>query len=76
MIGSRGPLDKKLFRYIRYNADLTREGLGALGRGGIEPTRVQKLDSVDALDDLQRIGTAVAAQRIKPAHFDFGVFKP
>jgi len=76
MIGSRGPLEKKLFRYIRYNAELTREGLAALGCGGIEPTRVQKLDSIDALADLQTIGTAVAEQRIKPAHFNFGVFKP
>ena len=76
MIGSRGPLDKKLFRYIRYNAELTREGLAALGCGEIEPTRVQKLDSIDALDDLQTIGTAVAQRSIKPAHFNFGVFKP
>jgi hypothetical protein len=76
MIGSRGPLEKKLFRYIRYNAELTSEGLEALGCGGIEPTRVQKLDSIDALADLQKIGTAVAEQRINPAHFNFGVFKP
>jgi hypothetical protein len=76
MIASRGPLEKKLFRYVRYNAELTREGLDALGCGGTEPTRVQKLDSVDALADLQKIGAAVAEQRIKPAHFNFGVFKP
>jgi hypothetical protein len=76
MIGSHGPLDKKLFRYIRYNAELTREGLAALGCGGIEPTRVQKLDSIEALDDLQKIGSAVAAQRLKAEHFNFEVFKP
>jgi hypothetical protein len=76
MIASRGPLEKKLFRYVRYNAELTREGLDALGCGGTEPTRVQKLDSIDALADLQKIGAAVAEQRIKPAHFNFGVFKP
>jgi hypothetical protein len=76
MSGSRGPPDKKLFRYIRYNADLTREALGALGCGGIEPTRLQKLDSIEALDDLQEIGTAVAKESVKPAHFNFGVFKP
>lgn len=76
MIGSRGPLDRKLFRYVRYNAELTREGLAALGCGDIEPTSVQKLDSIDALDGLQRIGKAVAAQRVKAEHFDFGIFKP
>jgi Patatin-like phospholipase len=76
MIASSGPLDRKLFRYARYNAELTREGLEALGCGGIEPTSVQKLDSIDALDDLQRIGKAVAAQRVKAEHFNFGLFRP
>lgn len=76
MIASRGPLDNKLFRYVRYNAELTREGLAALGCGDIEPSSVQKLDSIDALDGLQRIGKAVATQGVKAEHFNFGVFKP
>jgi hypothetical protein len=76
MIPSRGPLNEKLFRYARYNAELTAEGLSALGCGDIEPTSVQKLDSIAAIPDLQRIGTAVAAQRVKPEHFNLGVFKP
>jgi hypothetical protein len=76
MIASRGPLDNKLFRYVRYNAELTVEGLTALGCGDIEPTSVQRLDSIDALDDLQRIGQAVAARRVKDEHFNFGAFKP
>jgi uncharacterized protein len=76
MIPSRGPLSEKLFRYARYNAELTAEGLSALGCGDIEPTSVQKLDSIAAIQDLQRIGTAVAAQRVKPEHFNLGVFKP
>jgi hypothetical protein len=76
MMASRGPLDKKLFRYARYNAELTREGLAALGCSDIEPTSVQKLDSIDALDALQRIGEAVAARRVEAEHFNFGVFKP
>jgi hypothetical protein len=76
MIGSRGPLDAKLFRYARYNAELTPEGLRALGCGDINPASVQKLDSIDALDDLQRVGKAVAAQKVKADHFKLGVFKP
>jgi patatin-like phospholipase len=76
MIPSRGPLDNKLFRYARYNAELTREGLTALGCGDIEPSTVQKLDSIDALDGLQRVGEAVAAQRVNAEHFNFGIFKP
>jgi hypothetical protein len=50
---SRGPLDTKLFRYARYNAELTREGLA--GCGDIEPASVQKLDLIDALDSLQKV---------------------
>jgi hypothetical protein len=76
MIGSRGPPDAKLFRYARYNAELTPEGLRALGCGDIDPASVQKLDSIDALDDLQRVGKAVAAQRVKAEHFKLSVFKP
>ena len=76
MIPSRGPLDNKLFRYARYNAELTAEGLAALGCGDIEPVSVQKLDSIDAIGDLQRVGRAVAAQRVKAEHFNLDVFKP
>jgi uncharacterized protein len=76
MITSRGPLETKLFRYARYNAELTPEGLTALGCGDIDPASVQKLDSIDALGSLQRVGKAVAAQRVKAAHFNLDVFKP
>lgn len=76
MMPSQGPLSAKLFRYARYNAELTAAGLKALGCGDIEPSSVQKLDSIAAIPDLQRIGTAVAAQRVKRDHFNFGTFKP
>jgi uncharacterized protein len=69
-------LNAKLFRYARYNAELTAEGLTALGCGNIEPTSVQKLDSIDAIPDLQKIGKAVAEQKVDRAHFNFAVFKP
>jgi len=76
MIGSRGPLGTKLFRYARYNAELTPEGLAAIGCHDIEPASVQKMDSTEALGDLQTIGQAVAAQSVRAEHFNFGVFKP
>src|SRR3954468_3490049 len=60
MKASQGPLNAKLFRYARYNAELTSDGLAELGCGDIEPASVQQLDSIAAIDDLQRIGTAVA----------------
>jgi hypothetical protein len=76
MIPSQGPLSAKLFRYARYNAELTAEGLAALGCGDIEPTSVQQLDSIAAIPDLQKIGKAVADQRVERDHFNFAVFKP
>ncbi len=56
------------FLYTRYNADLSREGLNALGLTEIEPEDVQQLDSVKHLDDLLRVGQAVG-QQISLSHF-------
>ena len=48
LVGSAGPLprEQKLFTYLRYNAELTREGLDALGCRDIKPETVQQLDSI------------------------------
>ena len=64
-----GPVGPKLFTYLRYNAELTREGLTALGLPGIEPAHVQQMDSVDHIAELQEVGRAVAKHRVKKAHF-------
>ena len=71
LIGSVGPLgrDQKLFSYLRYNAELTREGLDALDCRDIEPETVQKLDSVDGIPELRRVGEQVAQKKVLPAHF-------
>jgi hypothetical protein len=76
MIGSRGPLNAKLFRYARYNAELTPEGLAAIGCGDVDPASVQKLDSIDALGSLQKVGEAVAREKVDAGHFNLDVFKP
>jgi hypothetical protein len=70
LIGARGPLDAKLFRYARYNAELSEKGLNALGLTGIDPEDVQRMDSIAHLDELQQIGRAVAARTIDLRHFD------
>ncbi|SDR51298.1 Patatin-like phospholipase [Paraburkholderia fungorum] len=67
--GSGGPVDPKLFTYLRYNAELTRQGLDALGLPDIEPHDVQKLDSTAHKDALRRIGVAVAEQQVRLDHF-------
>lgn len=69
MIGKKGPVQPKLFTYLRYNAELTREGLDALGLPEIRPEDVQKLDSTDHIRELQQIGQAVLEKKIRPEHF-------
>lgn len=59
-----------LFTYARYDADLSREGLDALGLPDVDPSRVQTLDAVEAMDELRRVGQAVAETEVKPEHFD------
>jgi hypothetical protein len=68
LIGHRGPVEPKLFTYLRYNAELSRAGLDRLGLADIEPQAVQQLDSVEHKGDLKRIGEAVAT-RIDRSHF-------
>ena len=69
LIGKKGPANPKLFTYLRYNAELTAKGLTGLGLASIQPEEVQKIDSVEHLDDLQRIGQAVAQQKVKIEDF-------
>ncbi len=56
------------FLYARYNADLSQEGLDALGFSDIKPKHVQKLDSVEFISDLRRIGKQVS-EEIAIEHF-------
>ena len=65
------PLSKNLgrrFLYARYNADLSREGLDALGLNDIESENVQRLDSIKFIDDLSRVGKKIA-EEIEIEHF-------
>jgi hypothetical protein len=72
LIGSVGPLqrDQKLFTYLRYNAELTREGLDGLGCPEIQPETVQQLDSIDGIPDLRRVGKRVAETKVLERHFE------
>ncbi|MFA7059551.1 MAG: patatin-like phospholipase family protein [Pedobacter sp.] len=69
MIGKKGPVQPKLFTYLRYNAELTRTGLDALGLSNIKPEDVQKLDSTEHIAELQRVGKAVVEKKVRPEHF-------
>jgi len=65
----QGPVSPKLFTYMRYNAELTRAGLDALGLKHIEPRNVQQLDSVAHITEIQEVGRAVA-QQVNMDHFE------
>jgi patatin-like phospholipase/acyl hydrolase len=69
MVAMKGPVHPKLFTYVRYNAELTREGLKKLGITDIKPEDVQKLDSTDHIKELQRVGRAVVEKKVIPKHF-------
>ncbi len=74
--GTLVPLSRNLgraFLYARYNAELSPEGLAAMGLSDIRPKDVQQLDSVEHVDKLSRIGQAVAKQ-VSLAHL--GSFAP
>ncbi len=65
------PLAKNLgrhFLYVRYNADLSGGGLENLGFPEVDPTSIQKMDSVVNIPVLLQIGRA-AAQQVDIQHF-------
>ena len=62
-------LSAPYFAYVRYNADLTRDGLTDLGLGKIRPQDVQRMDSIKHIGDLRSVGAAAAATSVDRAHF-------
>src|SRR5262245_19473942 len=76
MSRSIGPLKEKLFRYVRYNAELTRGGLDQVGCTNIEPQQVQKLDAIDSIPALREVGKAVADRKVHEDHLNLNVFVP
>jgi patatin-like phospholipase len=68
LINARGPVDPKLFAYVRYNAELTREWLDDHSLRHIDPRHVQALDSTQHMNQLQEVGATVA-QQVRAEHF-------
>lgn len=71
LIGSAGPLERqqKLFTYVRYNTELSREGLDLVDCRDIEPDVVQKMDSIDGIPELKKVGQQVAEMKVRLADF-------
>jgi hypothetical protein len=68
LMHGEGLLEKRLFSYVRYNPELTRRGLNDLGLYDVVPEEVQRLDSVQNVGDLRRVGQA-AARDVSVEHF-------
>lgn len=70
VIGQGLPGLPKLFTYLRYDAEVSREGLNALGLPNVQPEHVQQMDSVEHIDEMRQVGQAAAKRKVKPEHLD------
>jgi uncharacterized protein len=68
--GEPGPAGTDLFTYLRYNADLSAEGLATLGLGHLDSTRLRRLDSFSSDSGLAAVGQAVVERDLRPEHYD------
>ncbi|WP_298220910.1 patatin-like phospholipase family protein [Flavobacterium sp.] len=67
------PLDSdanRHFSYVRYNADLSQEGLNALGLDDIDSSEIRAMDNVKNITDLRLVGRITAKKQVKVSeHF-------
>lgn len=69
--GELVPLSEDLgrqFLYARYNAELSARWLSDHGLGDVDASKVAQLDSVEHVEDLVRVGRALA-EEVRPEHF-------
>ncbi len=55
---------KKLLTYQRITVEFSRHRLDQLGLYEVDPSKVSKLDCVDQMNDLQKIGRAIAREQV------------
>lgn len=58
----------KLFGYVRYDPDVSRAGLDALGLADVDAGHVQQMDSIAHIDAIQRVGRAYAERHLSTDH--------
>lgn len=73
LIGASGPTESKLFTYARYDAELSAEGLKKLGVGHLDFVKLQEMDSVKYMKELQEVGRAIA-QKVQLSEPGFAAF--
>jgi hypothetical protein len=59
-LSAGSPTILKLFSYMRFDADLSREGLDRLGLTDLDPEHVQRLDGIEHIPELEQVGDALA----------------
>lgn len=62
-----GSTSGRLFSYVRYDPDVTREGLDALGLGGIDAAHVRLMDSTEHIAEIQQVGARFAEKKVNCA---------
>jgi patatin-like phospholipase/acyl hydrolase len=61
---SKGLGGNKQLTYQRITIELTGERLKGLGLGDIDPVKVREMDAVDQIDNMRRVGQAVANEQV------------
>jgi hypothetical protein len=56
---------QKLVTYQRITIGLTRQRLDQLGLPNVDPVKVREMDAADQIDNMQKIGQAVAKEQVK-----------
>jgi patatin-like phospholipase len=57
------------FLYARYNPDVSRSGLDALGLNKVDPDHVQALDQIEYISEMQSVGREYAAKFVDMTPF-------
>jgi patatin-like phospholipase/acyl hydrolase len=71
-LGDMIPKEKETdrdFLYVRYNVDLSKNGLKALGLEHLDSDTVRKMDKPKNIKDLQLIGAKTAISQVNLEHF-------
>lgn len=73
LIDTKRPANSKFFTYVRYDTELTKNGLANLGVGHLNAENLQQMDSVEYMPELQEVGRAIA-KKVKFSGQEFAAF--
>jgi predicted acylesterase/phospholipase RssA len=59
-----GSTSGRLFSYVRYDPDVTPEGLSRLGLADVDSAHVRLMDSTDHIAEIQKVGTTYSARHV------------